>query len=74
VPGRMAAAVLAAAAGAPVDVERDLATIRAADPQEILYRLLNWAHRRGVTLEGLEVSRPTLEDMFLQLTAGGAPG
>jgi ABC-2 type transport system ATP-binding protein len=73
-PERMPAAVLAAAAGAPIDVERDLATIRAADPQEILYRLLNWAHRRSVTLEGLEVSRPTLEDMFLELTGDGAHG
>jgi ABC-2 type transport system ATP-binding protein len=73
-PERVSADVLAAAAGAPVDVERDLATIRAADPQETLYRLLNWAHRRSVSLEGLEVSRPTLEDMFLELTAEGAPG
>jgi ABC-2 type transport system ATP-binding protein len=73
-PERAPAAVLTAAAGAPVDVEGDLATIRAADPQATLYRLLNWAHRRSVTLEGLEVSRPKLEDMFLELTADGASG
>jgi hypothetical protein len=38
----------------------------------VLYRLLSWADREGRKLEALEVSRPSLEDVFLQLT-GGAP-
>jgi ABC-2 type transport system ATP-binding protein len=68
-PDGVPTGVIAAATGASVDRDRDLATIRSADPQEVLYRLLTWAERDRVTLEGLEVSRPTLEDMFLELTA-----
>jgi ABC-2 type transport system ATP-binding protein len=68
-PHGVSPAAIAAAAGAPVDVDGELVTIRSADPQQTLYRLLNWAHRRTITLEGLEVTRPTLEDMFLELTA-----
>ena len=63
---------IAAATGESVDVERDAATIRASDPQQVLYRLLTWAEREHLVLPGLEVSRPTLEDIFLELTADGA--
>ncbi len=74
VPDGVAAAAIATAAGAPVDVERNLATIRANDPQEVLYRVLSWAEREHLALGSLEVTRPSLEDMFLELTAEGAPG
>ncbi len=63
---------IAGATGESVDVERDVATIRANDPQQVLYRLLTWAEREHLVLPGLEVSRPTLEDIFLELTADGA--
>jgi ABC-2 type transport system ATP-binding protein len=43
-------------------------------PQDVtgaLHRLTGWAIAAGVSLEGLEVTRPSLEDVYLQLT--GAP-
>jgi hypothetical protein len=52
-----------------VAVEGELATIRVPDPQPVLYRLTSWAVHEGVHLDGLEVIRPTLEEMFLELTA-----
>ena len=33
-----------------------------------LYELSGWALERGLELDSLEVSRPTLEDVYLQLT------
>ena len=60
---------IAAEAALPVEMEGDLVTIHAADPQAALYRLTSWATHEGVHLAGLEVIRPTLEDMFLELTA-----
>jgi ABC-2 type transport system ATP-binding protein len=39
------------------------------DPTELLHRLTRDALARGERLEGLEVTRPTLEDVYLQLTA-----
>ena len=59
---------IAAEAALPVEMEGDLVTIRAADPQAALYRLTSWATHEGVHLAGLEVIRPSLEDMFLELT------
>ena len=38
------------------------------DATELLHRLTRDALARGEQLEGLEVSRPTLEDVYLQLT------
>jgi ABC-2 type transport system ATP-binding protein len=60
---------VAAEAGMPVELEGELVIIRAADPQPVLYRLTSWAVHEGVHLSGLEVTRPTLEEMFLELTA-----
>jgi ABC-2 type transport system ATP-binding protein len=39
------------------------------DPTELLHRLTRDALGRGERLEGLEVSRPTLEDVYLELTS-----
>jgi ABC-2 type transport system ATP-binding protein len=39
------------------------------DPTELLHRLTRDAVARGERLEGLEVKRPTLEDVYLDLTA-----
>jgi ABC-2 type transport system ATP-binding protein len=38
------------------------------DPTRTLHELTGWAIERGVRLEALEVTRPTLEDVYLQLT------
>ena len=39
------------------------------DPTELLHRLTGEALARGARLEGLSVSRPTLEEVYLELTA-----
>jgi ABC-2 type transport system ATP-binding protein len=38
-----------------------------------LYRLTGWAMDHGIELDDLSVVRPTLEDVYLELT-GGTPG
>jgi ABC-2 type transport system ATP-binding protein len=42
--------------------------IRTDEPTRVLYELTAAAVRDGVELEGLEVRRPTLEDVYLSLT------
>jgi ABC-2 type transport system ATP-binding protein len=42
------------------------------DPTEFLHGLTGAALARGERLEGLNVSRPTLEDVYLELTADAA--
>ena len=34
----------------------------------VLYELTSWAVERGQRLTGIEVARPTLEDVYLELT------
>jgi len=41
------------------------------DPTELLHRLTRDAIGRGERLEGLEVTRPTLEEVYLELTSEG---
>ncbi len=48
--------------GGRVEIETD-------DPTELLHRLTSEALDRGERLENLTVSRPTLEDVYLELTA-----
>ena len=43
-------------------------SIETEQPQSDLYRLLALAEQRGVALEDLEVRKPSLEDIFLDLT------
>jgi len=33
-----------------------------------MYELTSWAVQAGISLEGLEIVRPTLEDVYLQIT------
>jgi ABC-2 type transport system ATP-binding protein len=42
------------------------------DPVLALHELTGWALQRGVDLEGLEVIRPSLEDIYLSLTRTAA--
>lgn len=49
-------------AGRRVEVETD-------DPTDLLHRLTSDALARGERLEGLSVSRPSLEEIYLELTA-----
>jgi ABC-2 type transport system ATP-binding protein len=41
-----------------------------SDPVRSLHGLTAWALEHGVPLDGLEVTRPTLEDVYLELTGG----
>jgi ABC-2 type transport system ATP-binding protein len=47
--------------------------VRVDDPVTALHDLTGWAIARGLPLEGLEVIRPSLEDVYLSLT-GEAEG
>ena len=42
--------------------------VRVDDPVVALHDLTGWAIERGLPLEGLEVIRPSLEDVYLALT------
>lgn len=44
-------------------------TVRSIDPVRALHDLTGWALERGVGIERLEVRRPSLEDVYLRLTA-----
>jgi ABC-2 type transport system ATP-binding protein len=44
--------------------------VEADEPTELLHRLTGWALDHGTTLPGLTVDRPSLEDIYLRLTAG----
>ena len=50
----------------------ELETRETADPTELLHQLTSAALARGVALEDLSVSRPSLEDVYLELTTEGA--
>ena len=45
-------------------------TIRAEDPTRPLHELTGWAIERGVAFDALEVTRPSLEDVYLEITGG----
>jgi ABC-2 type transport system ATP-binding protein len=59
---------VAAAVGREPQVSGNTATIASGDPQRDLYALLDWARDRDIELEDLEVRKPSLEDVFLDLT------
>jgi ABC-2 type transport system ATP-binding protein len=44
--------------------------IRAEDPTKPLHDLTGWALEHGAGLETIEVTHPTLEDVYLELTGG----
>jgi ABC-2 type transport system ATP-binding protein len=46
--------------------------VRTTKVTQDLYELTSWALSTGVDLEDLRVERPTLEDVYLELTAEGA--
>jgi ABC-2 type transport system ATP-binding protein len=43
-------------------------TIESVSPVDDLHELTGWAKQNGFDLAGLQVSRPTLEDIYLDLT------
>jgi ABC-2 type transport system ATP-binding protein len=65
---------VAAAVGSKPTISGQEATIASADPQRDLYRLLQWAEGEGIELPDLEVRRPSLEDVFLEVTSDQGNG
>ena len=65
---------VSAAVGSQATIMGNEATIASTDPQRDLYRLLQWAEGEGITLPDLEVRRPSLEDVFLQVTSDSEKG
>ncbi len=61
-PGSAGYRVSYLAGGSRVEVQTD-------DPTDLLHRLTGDALARGERLDGLEVARPSLEEVYLQLTA-----
>ncbi|HEV7661150.1 MAG TPA: ABC transporter ATP-binding protein [Allosphingosinicella sp.] len=52
------------------DTAGDTILLHADDPVPLLNSLTGWALEHGVKLEGLEVTRPSLEETYLALIAG----
>ena len=44
--------------------------LRAEDPTKMAHEVSGWALQRGFSFELFEVSQPTLEDVYLDLTGG----
>ncbi len=59
--------------GAKATVYGRSVLVTAVDPTQALNVLTGWALARGVTLPDLTVTRPRLEDVYLDLTKGTTP-
>jgi ABC-2 type transport system ATP-binding protein len=66
--GRLPPLAAAALEGQP---SNGAVRLRSHAPVELLRELTGWALDAGVELSGLEVKRPTLEDVYLELTGEG---
>ncbi len=59
----------------PFDLELDgvdrVVSFRTESPTRALAPLVAWANERGEELAGLTVTRPSLEDVYLELTEAG---
>jgi len=65
--GNAGAAIRSAVAGEWTQANGRL-RLRTGDPTRSLNELTGWALANGLGLEGLEVTRPSLEDVYLELT------
>jgi ABC-2 type transport system ATP-binding protein len=72
--GALTAEEVRARVSAPIQIAGGEVSIETERPQADLLQLLSLAEERGVTLEELEVRRPSLEDVFLDLTRGEGDG
>ena len=55
-------------------IDAEGVSLSAQDPVPVLRELTNWAAEKGVGLPGLLVRRPSLEDVYLDLTDGSRDG
>jgi ABC-2 type transport system ATP-binding protein len=53
--------------GPAITVEDGIACVRTELPTRVLAELCGWAAQQGLELERLAVTRPTLEDVYLEL-------
>jgi ABC-2 type transport system ATP-binding protein len=67
-PAGISGGDLPAAVGARARIDAGAVSLNADDPVPVLRELTNWAIERGVGLPSLQVRRPTLEDVYLELT------
>ena len=72
-PERIRLADLPAGLAGSARLENGSVSLSSERPVEALHRLTSWALERSLDLESLEVHRPTLEDIYLELTAGSSP-
>jgi ABC-2 type transport system ATP-binding protein len=56
----------------PAEAANGVVLVETGRPTQTLHQLTDWALRRGTVLAGLTVDRPSLEDVYLQLTGDGA--
>jgi ABC-2 type transport system ATP-binding protein len=71
--GGLSAEDIRASVGSPVEVAGNQVSIETEQPQADLHALLSLAEQRGAKLAELEVRRPNLEDIFLELTRKEEP-
>jgi ABC-2 type transport system ATP-binding protein len=57
-------------AGIELELTDQFVSFRTDTPTRALTPLVDWASKRGEELEALTVTRPTLEDVYLELTEG----
>jgi ABC-2 type transport system ATP-binding protein len=67
-PAGATAADLPDLGGRPVGDGREL-QVTTRTPTAVLHRLTGWAAERGIELPSLTVTRPSLEDVYLDLVA-----
>jgi ABC-2 type transport system ATP-binding protein len=65
-------ASLPAALESQSKVDGEYTELAVQDPTRTLYELTSWAVQQNLSLDGLEVTRPSLEDVYLQITEGVA--
>jgi ABC-2 type transport system ATP-binding protein len=74
-PAGIAPAELPGGLGEAAAADNGAVSLSTRDPVGALNRLTGWALERSLELDGLEVRRPSLEDVYLELTAtAGEPG
>ncbi len=70
-PGVAESALPPAAYSAAAQSTGGRVTLHAREPMPLLHALSSWAIEHGYHLADIEVQRPTLEDVYLQLTWEG---
>jgi len=59
--------------GPAIELDGGLARLRTERPTRVLAELCGWAAHRGIELERLDVTRPTLEDVYVDLVQAVEP-